>query len=368
MTESRRALTGWVDFQVELSNQFLRQAGARLFHAAPILLLAMGPLFIGLIAFIALAPMMAPGFEPPQLVALVFGQAIVLAMPLFLARKLVLPNSVVRWGAGLPITWQTKFFGNASAALVLLLPIFAACLASAMVWFWQWPQWLRPVWGTSVVCLLASMFGAWCLGTLVLTMRAQSLSKFTYPAKSYTRLPLGKIATRGAANWRIRHDLILKAVWRSDSLLWRVGHPLLILCAGVCVLVICLMDPEKVPWRGAYALLLSTLIVGLTLWRDAQIRNILAGLKVETAALPLSFSDLVVFARFWAAGSAGAIAALFLVSHLSRLPFSMAGASYFAVSFVGAYAMLSLSKAATPGRASFAVCLWALLAIIGHSL
>ena len=368
MTDSRRFVTGWVSFNIEMSKQLLARTGARLFHAAPILFLVMGPLIIGLIAFIALAPMIAPGFKPHQMVSLVLGQAFVMGLPLFLARKLAVPTSVILWGAGLPIKWQLKFFANASAALVLLLPIFVACLVSAAVWFWQWPQWLRPSWGASLLCLLASMFGAWCFGILILTMRAQSLPKFTYPVKSFTRPGLGKIATRTEARWRIRHELILKSVWRSDSLFWKVVHPLLILCAGMCIVVICLLDPENVPWRETYALLLSTLIVGLTLWRDAKIQIKLSLLKVETAALPLSFSDLIVFARFWAIGPAVVLTVLFLIADLSRLPSTIASASYFAVSFVGPYAVLSLSKAATPGRASVSICLWAMLVIIGYSL
>jgi hypothetical protein len=368
MTDSRQFVTGWVSFNIELSKQFLRRTGSRLFHAAPILLLVMGPLIIGLIAFIALAPMMAPGFKPHQLVSLVLGQGIVMVLPLFLARKLVLPTSMILWSASLPIKWQTKCRASASAALVLLFPIFVACTLSAAVWFWQWPRWLRPVWGSSLLCLVVSMLGAWFFATAILTIRAQSLLKFTYTAKSFNWPGRVTVTTHSGAKWRIRQDLILKPVWRNNSLLWRVLHPLLILCAGVCIGVVTLADPKNVPWRESVALLLSTLIVGLTLWRDAHVQTILARLKAETAALPLLLADLIGFARFWAVGPAIAMATLFLFTYLSQLALSAIGAGYFAVSLVGPYAMLALSKAATPGRASFAVCLWALLVVIGYFL
>lgn len=368
MTGSRRAVTGWVNFQVESSKQFLRDVSATLLHAAPIVLLVMGPLTVGLIAFIALAPLMAPSFGLAQGAALVFGQSAMIALPLFLARKLVLPDSVLVWRAGLPIRWQTQLAADAWAALVLLLPLFAACLLSALVWFWQWPQWLRPIWGVSVLCLLAAMLGAWGWGVLILTMRGRTLPLFTLPVKTLSRTGAGATVRPGWRQWRILRDLTLRPVWRNSSLVWKVLHPLLIVIAAGCIGVFALIEPTFVPWRAAFSLVVATLVVGLTLWRDSVMQANLAHLTKEIPAWPVSFSRLVIFVRLWAVWPGSALALFFLAAYLNRAPWSAVAAAFFSLMFAGPYAMLALSKAATPGRAGFSCCLWAMLIISGYFL
>lgn len=337
-------------------------------HAAPIVLVVMGPLIVGLIAFIALGPLMAPSFGLAQGAALVFGQSAMIALPLFLARKLVLPDSVLAWRAGLPIRWQTQLAADAWAATVLLSPLFAACLLSALVWFWQWPRWLRPVWGVSVLCLLASMFGAWCFGVLMLAMRGRTLLRWSLPVKTFTRIGAGKIERLGWKQWGILRDLILRPVWRSNSMVWQVLHPLLIIIAASCIGVISLVEPTQVPWRAAFSLVVATVVVGLTLWRDSVMQANLAHLSQEIPAWPVSFSRLVMFARVWAVWPGNALAVFFLTTYLNRMPWSAVAATFFGLTFAGPYAMLALSKSATPGRAGFASCLWATFIISGYSL
>lgn len=361
-------VNGWVTFEVESSRQFLRVVSATMLHAAPIVVFVMGPLIIGLIAFIALGPLMAPSFSLVQGAALVFGQSALIALPLFLARKLVLPDSVLAWRAGLPIRWQTQLAADACAATVLLSPLFSACLLSALVWFWQWPRWLRPLWDISVLCLLASMFGAWCFSVLMLAMRGRILLRWSFPVKMLTCNGAGKIERLGWRQWGILRDLILRPVWRSNSMVWQVLHPLLIVIAASCIGVISLVEPTQVPWRAAFSLVVATDVVGLTLWRDSVMQANLAYLSKEILAWPISFSRLVLFARLWAVWPGSALAVFFLTTYLNRVPWSAVGATFFGLTLAGPYTMLALSKSTTPGRAGFAFCLWAMFIISGYSL
>lgn len=368
MTGSRLAVNGWVTFEVESTKQFLRVVSATMLHAAPIVMLVMGPLIVGLIAFIALAPLMAPSFSPAQGAALVFGQSALIALPLFLARKLVLPDSVLAWRAGLPIRWQVRLAADACAAAVLLSPLFAACLLSALVWFWQWPRWLRPVWCTSVLCLLASILGAWCFGVVMLAMRGRTLGGFSFSAKAPNRIDGGKTVVPDWRRWGILRDLILRPHWRSRSMVWQVLHPFLLLVAVGCIGVISLVEPAYVPWRAAFSLVVATLVVGLTLWRDSVMQANLAHLSKEISAWPVSFSGLAMFNRLWTVWPGSALAVFFLATYLNRVPWSAVAATFFGLTLAGPYAMLALSRSATPGRAGFAFCLWATFIITGYSL
>lgn len=171
----KKCISGWIGLRSELSRQALQDVGTKASNAAPIVLGVMGPLLLGLLAMLAAPLLYAVTLPLPEGLALFAAHTLVAAIPIFMLRQRVLPDSLLAWEAGLPIPPHHRIVGDALATTILVAPLFVAYLVSSLVWFWQWPPWLRPVWAAGSAAILASTLGTWLIGMLLLSLRSRSL-------------------------------------------------------------------------------------------------------------------------------------------------------------------------------------------------
>lgn len=369
-----KPISNWIGLRGELSRQALLDVGTRALNSAPIIVGVMGPVLLGVVAMLAAPLLYAVTLPASEGFALSVAHTLVAAIPLIMLRQRVLPDSLLAWEAGLPIQPRHRIIGDARATTVLVVPLFGAYLVSSLVWFWQWPPWLRPVWAAGSAAILASTLATWLIGMLLLSLRSRSLRASRRGSGSARPQSTGMTWKLPAYRWSrdlaVAHALLLKPLWRRNALLWRAGHPALIVLAAACLLALPLLPPETFTWQPVLATLSALLFVAVVLWRDALMQSNLAHLTREIAGWPVSFEHLNAVSRIWTLLPTTLLALLplgaILLAASSR---SFSAPLWFAgIGLVGAPAMLAITKTWTRNRWAVAFVLVVALAISGDFL
>ncbi|MBI3525867.1 MAG: hypothetical protein HY066_15345 [Betaproteobacteria bacterium] len=369
-----KQISSWISLRGELSIQALQNVRMNVWNAAPIIVGLMGPLLLGLVAMLAAPLLYAVTLPAPEGFAIFVVHTLIASIPLFMLRQRVLPDSLLAWEAGLPVQPRHRIIGDARATTVLVAPLFGAYLVSSLVWFWQWPPWLRPVWATGAVAVLASTLATWLAGMLLLSLRSRSSLASHRRSGSVRSQSTGLTWKLPAYRWSrafaVAHDLLLKPIWRRNALVWRAGHPALIVLTAACLLAMPLLPPGAFTWQSVLATLSALLYVAVVLWRDALMQSNLAHLAREIAGWPVSFGHLNAVSRTWA---------LLPTALLSFVPFgvillnassrSFSAPLWFAgIGLVGAPTMLAATQTWSRNRWMAAVVLVVALAISGDFL
>lgn len=186
----------YLQFRLRMARYGLRQFLASLANSLEITLLGFGPVLIGLAAAIALPGMMAVTLGWPAMLAILAAQALFAALPTVLLRKRLHPADAVVWARPLPVPPALAWAADALSAGLIAGPLAGLYAVSAMIWLYQWPDWLRPVAPQAIAATLLSLLLGWALATLALARRRL---RAALPARRRAR---AAAATQPPRRWR----------------------------------------------------------------------------------------------------------------------------------------------------------------------
>jgi hypothetical protein len=354
----------YLQFRLRMARYGLRQFLASLANSLEITLLGFGPVLIGLAAAIALPGMMAVTLGWPAMLAILAAQALFAALPTVLLRKRLHPADAVAWARPLPVPPALAWAADALAAGLITGPLAGLYAVSAMIWLYQWPDWLRPVAPQAIAATLLSLLLGWALATLALARRRL---RPALPARRRARAPrtaaaaqantactaAGSAATSAAgatsrdaatpaaatlapgiapaaltpgytpralrpllpALW---HRLFWLPFWRAEN---HVGLQQCVLLAGAlgCTIAWLLGPPLGLPLPGAaMGGLASAMLILLTDRGDKAVREQAALLRPVLAPWPLDTARLLLCARLFSLIPAAAVLAAFAVLAISH--------------------------------------------------
>lgn len=294
-------------FRTRLAHHALLHVAATLKSSAEIVLLAFGPVLLGLFACIALPGLIAPTLPWPQALALVAAQVGVAALPALLLRKRLHPADVLQWTRPLPIAPRWRWSADAAVAAMLMAPLALVYAISTAIWLYQWPDWLRPVAGRSVGLTLLSLLLAWGASTLALARRAH-LPAAARPRRRAKAAAVYLPRTPTPRLLHLWHHLFWLPYWRADNV---VGMQQTLLLLGALASVAAWRwHPAPVPpalWGG----LASLLLMVLTDRGDQAVREQVALLRPVMAAWPLRTGRLYLLAAAFGLLPGAAVLAAF---------------------------------------------------------
>ncbi|WP_377702500.1 hypothetical protein [Pseudoduganella sp. UC29_71] len=325
----------YLQFRLRMARYGLRQFLASLANSLEITLLGFGPVLIGLAAAIALPGMMAVTLGWPAMLAILAAQALFAALPTVLLRKRLHPADAVVWARPLPVPPALAWAADALSAGLIAGPLAGLYAVSAMIWLYQWPDWLRPVAPQAIAATLLSLLLGWALATLALARRrlraalparrraraaaatpaAATLAPGTAPAAlapGYTPRPLRPLLP---ALW---HRLFWLPFWRAEN---HVGLQQCVLLAGAlgCTTAWLLGPPLGLPLPGAaMGGLASAMLILLTDRGDKAVREQTALLRPVLAPWPLDTARLLLCARLFSLIPGAAVLAAFAVLAISQ--------------------------------------------------
>ena len=278
----------YLRFRARMTHQALLRILPSLSSSLEIILFGFAPVGIGLLACIALPGLFAATRPWPQALALLAAQILVTAAPVWLMRKHLHPAEVTLWSRTLPISPQLRWAADAMAAGIIVGPVAVAHAISIAIWFYQWPDWLRPVAPMALALTALSLLLAWLMATLVLAQRV----RMPAARKPGRARPAPTAYAPGAARmpplyqW---HRLFWLPFWRADDVVG-IQQTLLLLGAALGVTV-WMWHPPLVPpalWGACTAL---TLVL-LTDRGDKAVAEQIARLRPVAAAWPMDAERL----------------------------------------------------------------------------
>ncbi len=289
------ATNGYVTFRYHLARHALRQFAASLKSSAEILLLVGANVFIGLLAMSAFPAMYAMTLPPLQAAAVLLAHAVIMAIPVALLRKRVLPADVVRWTHSLPVPALMQLRAEAVVAGLLVGPLALLYLVSAAILLWYQPPWLLPVRG--VLATLASLVLTYALATAVLWRRSHHRGRPHFWQRAAN--PGAQTYTVRAAGPRLPmlwHRLFWLPFWRLDNV---VGWQQSVLLAAALASAFAWMQVDAGFTRGLLAFATAILMVLLTDRGDKAVREQTALLQPVMASWPVSARGVFMFARMF---------------------------------------------------------------------
>lgn len=204
--------------------------------------------------------------------AVVLAHALIATLLVWALREALLPRRWMEAERALPLARAEAWAADAAVVALTQLPLGLLYLTSWISWRLHAPAWMRGLWFSSALALLASSLLGLVLGVLLLRWRRQPL---------YWRGQLPSIATAASKPPPVWVALLLIPLWRGPARalgLWLV--------ACFTTLLLCLQQawlaPEQLRWwLAAYAgITLLSASRGLTLARrDLQ--------ALADASLPL---------------------------------------------------------------------------------
>ena len=289
----------YVTFRFHLARHALRQFAASLKSSAEILILVGANVVIGLLALSAFPTMYAVTLPPLQAMGLLIAHALVMAIPVALLRKRVLPIDVVRWSHCLPIPWPVQLRADAMVAGLLVGPLALLYTVSAAILLIYHPPWLAPAPGVLATLLSLALTYACAIAMLWLRSRRRPSPRFwqsTVPvASAYT-------ARRGGPRLPVLwHRLFWLPFWRLDSV---VGLQQSVLLAAALASAFAWMQAPAGFGRGLLAFATAILMVLLTDRGDKAVREQTATLRPVLASWPLSVRGVFAFARMFSVAPA----------------------------------------------------------------
>ena len=289
----------YVRYRTHMARHSLRQFLASVANSLEIVALAFAPVLLGLLAFLSMPVMMAVTRGAAVALAAVAAQAVLVALPVILLRKRLHPADAVAWERALPVPHALGWQADLLVAARLTGWVAMASAASAAIWLYQWPAWLRPAWGRALAALAASLLLGWTLAALALAARRLGLRQPHIPrtasahcnaaaAAPYQPRPL---RPRYAALW---HRLFWLPFWRSEN---RVGvQQCLLLLAALAGSATWATHGLPLP-RAALGLWTSMALVLLVDRGDKAVREQATTLRSALAQWPLDARPLLQAAR-----------------------------------------------------------------------
>ncbi len=355
----------YLHFRLRLARHALLQFVASLQSSLEYILLAFGPVMIGLVAVIALPGLFAAAQPWPEALALFAGQTLLGTAPVWLLRKRLLPAAVALWSRPLPLTARSKWLADAAVAGLIIGPLSLVYAVSTTIWLAQMPDWLRPVLPQALLLTLASLLLAWLLSALTLHHRSR-MPPARKPGRSRPA-PTHYAAQRGGMA-RYWYQLFWLPFWRAENV---IGIQQSFLLLGALLSVgVWMAHPPLVPpalW-GACAALMTML---LTDRGDKAVAEQIALLRPIAAGWPLRTESLYRLAMLSPLLPALTVLAWFAALTLGR---SAAGYSHTVAAVwlcfaaVAQLAVVALRKLSVRGRVGLVIGAIVILTAIGSEL
>ena len=282
-------LPPYLRFRARMARQALLRIIPSLSSSLEIILVGFAPMVIGLLACIALPGLLAATLPWPEALALVLAQVLVATAPVWLMRKRLHPAEVTLWSRTLPISPRLRWTADAMVAGIIVGPVAVAFAISTAIWFYQWPDWLRPVAPMALALTALSLPLAWLLSTLILAQRVRMPAARkpgrARPAPTSYALRASRVP-KPLYRW---HQLFWLPFWRADDVIG-IQQTLLLLGAALGVTV-WMWHPPLVPpalWGACTALALML----LTDRGDKAVAEQIARLRPIVAAWPVDAERL----------------------------------------------------------------------------
>ncbi|XLZ68961.1 hypothetical protein ABT364_20770 [Massilia sp. SR12] len=380
----------YLRYRTRMARHSLRQFLSSIVNSLEILGLVFAPVILGLLAFLSMPVMMAASRGTASALAAVAGQALLVALPVFLLRKRLHPADAVAWERSLPVPPGLGWRGDWLVAGRLVGWMAGACALSATLWLYQWPAWLQPVWLRSLGALAASIALGWALGAAILAARRLRLHQRGIPHISGLQPGADGACTRGAvalpanslasqAGYAARplrprylalwHRLFWLPFWRAEN---AVGiQQCALLLAALAAAATWATHTLPLP-RAALGLFTSLALVLLVDRGDKAVREQAAAMALPLAMWPLARRPLLLAARTFTL--LPALLVLACLAGLLASPFA-AGASmraglallWFGIAASAAVAIV-VQPAAPRGRVVLVALSILLLTAIGSEL
>ena len=279
----------YLRFRARMTRQALLRIIPGLSSSLEIILLGFAPVAIGLLACVALPGLFAATLPWPEALALVLAQVLVATAPVWLMRKHLHPAEVTLWSRTLPISPRLRWCADAMVAGIIVGPVAVTFAVSTAIWFYQWPDWLRPVAPVALALTALSLLLAWLLSMFILARRV----RMPAARKPGRARPAPTSYAPGAARlpkplyqW---HRLFWLPFWRADDVVG-IQQTLLLLGAALGVMV-WMWHPPLVPpalWGACTALALML----LTDRGDKAVAEQIMRLRPVAAAWPIDAERL----------------------------------------------------------------------------
>lgn len=291
----------YVRYRTGMARHSLRQFLASMVNSLEILGLVFAPVMLGLLAFLAMPVMMAVTQGPAFALLAVLGQALLVALPVALLRKRLHPADAVAWERALPLPVALGWRADWLVAGRIVGWMAATCAASAAIWFYQWPAWLRPVWGRALCALALSIALGWAMATAIIAARRLGLRSPRIPRKPGSGTAAVPPATSAYAARPLRPRylelwwrLFWLPFWRAES---KVGiQQCVLLLAALAGILLWARHALPLP-RAALGLFASTALVLLVDRGDKAVREQAGALAPSLAMWPLAEKPLLLAAR-----------------------------------------------------------------------
>ena len=280
----------YIQFRLRLARHAVAQLAARLQSSAEILLIVLGPMVIGLIAFAALPAMLAASQTMVLALPLLLLHGAAMSLPMALLRPRIVPADVRAWLHPLPIPARLERRACMAVAALLTAPLALAYAASLAIWLYQAPAWLLParaVAGTMLSFLLTWACAAWMLARAGGPPHARRQPAATAGARVYLANP-----RRGA--WYLWRQLFWLPLWRHGAL---AGPRQAALLLAACIVFPIWIGGLPLLPRALGAILAGVLLVLLVHEADSAQRDQAARVRAAAMAWPLDANRLVLYAR-----------------------------------------------------------------------
>lgn len=287
----------YIRFRIRLARHALAQFAASLGSSLKILLMLAGPAVVGVAAMLALPGLYAATLAWPAACGIVLAQALLMAAPVWLLRRRLLPADVALWLPALPLARALRWRADVAVAGLLMAPLALAYAMSIAVWLHQAPDWLRPVAAQGIAATLLSLLLSWACSSALLARRARPPA----PARRATSRQRAPQAGYAAHAMRPRalflwQRLFWLPFWRRDSAVGIQQSLLWLGAAGAALLW--LWRPPGVP-APVFGLATTVLLFVLTDRGDKAVREHIVLLRPVIAAWPLAGRRLEWGARLF---------------------------------------------------------------------
>ncbi len=349
----------YVRFRIRLARHALRQFVASFLSSAEIAILVCGPVVLGLVAAVALPPMLAASEPLALAVPLLTVHGLLMALPAALLRKRVLPQDVAQWLHPLPVPPRQQALAALAVAGMLAGPLGLAYLVSFAVCAWQQPAWLQPL--PAFAAVLYSLVLTWAASAAILARRA----RLALPNPRWQRLrrtppaPFARGARMPAA-LMLWLRLFWLPFWRAENVVGWQQSALLAACAASALAWIALR-------HGALALSTSVLLVLLTDRGDKAVREQAALLRPITASWPAPLRSLSLLARAFSLLPALAVLGLMLAA-APQMAAATAGRIYLGLALAAQLLLVAIPSSSARARVALTVGAMLLMTAVGSEI
>jgi hypothetical protein len=359
----------YIVFRTRLAHFALMQFAASLKSSSEILAFVFGPMLLGLLACLALPPMYASTLAPLPACALIGAHGMLMALPVWLLRKRMLPGDVRQWLHALPLPARTKWLADAAVAGIMAGPLALAYLASAGVWLYEAPAWLHRALG--ITATLASTLLTWACATAILALRARADAPSRRLPRAATGTAAGYVVRRPSQHafflWR---RLFWLPFWRAENVVG-LQQTLMLLLALACAVAWMIPPPDLAGSlaRGLAGVGTSVLLVLMADRGDKAVREQVTLLRGVMAAWPTRLDTLVRYARLFCLAPGALLLCVLFAAGLRHDAWShKAGQAYLALAALSQLALVSFPNFSPRGRVSLVVLSMLVLTAVGSEL